>query len=142
MGLGLKHLQNLLELQSLNTVIPHAGRCERFRKWTKNLPARFVEDTTSKLASLTQYLGLMNPEDHPAKRTVIKTHIQRIKWAQDVLELYDPLPTQPNQIQKLTAAHFKKMGASAALPTDGFLYEGHHILQMIEAIATRTVVFV
>ena len=93
-----------------------------------------MEDATSKLASLTQYLGFLNPEDHPAKRTVLKTHIQRIKWAQDFLELYDPWPTQSNKIQKITAGHFKRMGATAALPKDGFLYEGHHILQMIEAL--------
>ena len=70
------------------------------------------------------------------------TYIQMIKWAQDFLELYDPWPTQSNQIQKITAGHFKRMGASSALPKDGFLYDGHHVLQMIEAIETSPHVFV
>ena len=37
---------------------------------------------------------------------------------------------------------FQENRKSAALPQIGFLYEGHHILQLIEAIETSTIVFV
>ena len=73
-GMGLKHLQILLELQSPNIVIPHAQGYAKFTKWVSSLTENFVKDETSKLVSLTQYLGLMNQEDKPAKRTVLKTH--------------------------------------------------------------------
>lgn len=140
-GLGLKHLQILLELQSPNIVIPHAQGYAQFIKWVSFIPESFVKDETSKLASLTQYLGFMNPEDKPAKRTVLKTYLQRIKWAQHFFELYSPWPTHSKQIQKIIASRLKKVGV-ATQPSRSSLFEGHHILKMIEAIETHSNAFV
>ena len=131
----------------------HARGCGLFLQWLEKFKKGVsLESRETRLLLLMQYLWHFNTpnrinlkgkkvQSDLAKRTVLRTALSHIAYANDLLDLNYPWPVESTQVKRLCKSHFRKASKGATLRSP-LLYEAQHVLQMVKAVEDHNLPYV